>query len=38
MYRRLAEAFFNFSYMLHYDPPLFNVAEFRVYEILFSPA
>jgi hypothetical protein len=32
IYRRLAEAFYNFEYMLRNDPPLFNLAEFRIYE------
>src|SRR5207248_3151626 len=32
MYKRLAEAFYNFYYMLKYDPPLFDLAEFTVYE------
>jgi hypothetical protein len=34
IYIRLAEAFYNFEYMLNYDPPLFNLAEFRIYEAL----
>jgi hypothetical protein len=32
IYRRLAEAFYNFEYMLNRDPKLFNLAEFRIYE------
>ena len=32
MYKRLAEAFYNFWYMLTRDPKLFNLAEFRTYE------
>jgi ligand-binding SRPBCC domain-containing protein len=32
IYRRLAEAFFNFEYMLNRDPALFDLAEFQVYE------
>jgi len=32
MYKRLAEAFYNFYYMLTRDPKLFNLAEFRIYE------
>ena len=32
MYKRLAEAFYNFDYMLSRDPDLFNIAEFQVYE------
>ena len=32
MYKRLAEAFYNFDYMLTRDPELFNLAEFRIYE------
>jgi hypothetical protein len=32
MYKRLAEAFYNFWYMLNRDPKLFNLAEFRIYE------
>ena len=30
IYKRLAEAFYNVSYMLHYDSKLFNVDEFRI--------
>jgi hypothetical protein len=32
IYKRLAEAFYNFWYMLTHDPALFNLAEFRIYE------
>lgn len=32
MYKRLAEAFYNFWYMLTRDPKLFSLAEFRIYE------
>jgi hypothetical protein len=32
MYKRLAEAFYNFEYMLNRDPDLFDLAEFHVYE------
>lgn len=32
IYRRLAEAFYNFEYMLNWDPVLFDLAEFQVYE------
>jgi hypothetical protein len=32
MYKRLAEAFYNFEYMLNRDPDLFNLAEFHIYE------
>jgi hypothetical protein len=32
MYKRLAEAFYNFQYMLNYDPRLFDLAEFAIYE------
>jgi hypothetical protein len=32
IYKRLAEAFYNFRYMLTRDPALFNLAEFRIYE------
>lgn len=32
IYKRLAEAFYNFEYMLNRDPVLFDLAEFRVYE------
>jgi hypothetical protein len=32
MYKRLAEAFYNFHDMITRDPGLFNLAEFRIYE------
>ncbi len=32
MYKRLAEAFYNFWYMLDRDPKLLSVGEFRIYE------
>jgi hypothetical protein len=32
MYKRLAEPFYNFQYMLDYNPEHFDVAEFTVYE------
>jgi ligand-binding SRPBCC domain-containing protein len=32
IYKRLAEAFYNFEYMLNRDPVLFDLAEFRIYE------
>jgi hypothetical protein len=32
IYKRLAEAFYNFWYMLTRDPGLFSLAEFRIYE------
>lgn len=32
MYKRLAEAFYNFQYMLNRDPARFDPAEFAIYE------
>jgi hypothetical protein len=32
MYKRLAEAFYNFEYLLNSEPQMFNIAEFQVYE------
>jgi hypothetical protein len=32
MYKRLAEAFYNFDYMLTRDPSLFDLEEYRIYE------
>jgi hypothetical protein len=32
MYKRLAEAFYNFEYMLRSEPEKFSLAEFQVYE------
>ena len=34
MYKRSAEAFYNFEYMLNRDPELFSLAEFQIYERL----
>jgi hypothetical protein len=35
LYKRLAEAFHNFYYMLTGNPALFNLAEFRLYEAFY---
>jgi hypothetical protein len=32
MYKRLAEAFYNFEYMLRSEPEKFSLAEFQIYE------
>ena len=32
MYKRLAEAFYNFDYMLRQEPERFHVEEFEIYE------
>jgi hypothetical protein len=32
VYKRLAEAFYNFEYMLRSEPDKFNLAEFQIYE------
>jgi hypothetical protein len=32
IYKRLAEAFYNFEYMLNREPGLFDLSEFHVYE------
>jgi hypothetical protein len=32
VYKRLAEAFYNFEYMLRSEPDRFNLAEFQIYE------
>lgn len=35
MYKRLAEAFYNFEFILNNAPELFDVAEFKAYETFF---
>ena len=32
IHKRLAEAFYNFEYMLRSEPERFNLAEFQIYE------